>query len=67
MPSWHGLGQLHLYPNLYGGQAYVWVCCVPVTKTLKHDRQCTYNITLMQVHVTIVVVEEQLVLHSLSK
>jgi hypothetical protein len=60
-PSWHGLEQLYLYPALYGGQAYVGVCCVPVTTTLKQDRQCTYNITLMQVHATIVAVEKQLV------
>jgi hypothetical protein len=31
--------------------------CVPVTTTLKYDRQCTYNITLMQVQATIVAVE----------
>jgi len=59
MPSWHGMGQLYLYPDLYSGQAYVWVCCVPVITTLKQDRQHIYNITLMQVHATIVSVENQ--------
>jgi len=27
MPSWHGMGQLYLYPDLYSGQAYVGLLC----------------------------------------
>jgi hypothetical protein len=32
----------------------------------KKDRQCVYNVTLMEVCITTLAVEKQLVLHSLS-
>jgi hypothetical protein len=33
---------------------------------MKHNRQCTYNVTFRRVHATVVVVEKQWVLHIVS-